>query len=71
LLSSVVYGPDPAMVAVLALAGSGALRLELPVGLALVVLIILLRPLGSHGGSHASINSVFHTLATESDLHLH
>ena len=40
LLSSVAYGPE-AMIAVLALAGAGGLKLELPIGLGLVTLMVL------------------------------
>jgi amino acid transporter len=59
LLSSVAYGPE-AMIAVHVLAGSGALRLELPVGFCLLALMIIvgasyrqtIRAYPSGGGSY-------------------
>ena len=58
-LSSVAYGPE-AMLAVLALAGSGALGLSLPIALTIVVLMVavgfsyrqLIRAYPNGGGSY-------------------
>ena len=62
-LSSVAYGPE-AMLAVLALAGSGVLGLSLPIALAIVVLMVsvgfsyrqLIRAYPNGGGSYVAVH---------------